>query len=107
MTIKQNHGTPFTAVSTGTATAIATYTVGSTQTIFITDIVASSDKGTATCIIQSGSTTIWNDRISNTMPYIVNLIQPIPCSVGATLTATVTGASVAYINISGFLGNNS
>ncbi len=104
--MKNNFGTPFSATATGTTSAVATITGVAAQTIYLTDVSGSSDLAGSTITIASGGTTIWKD-IVGAGSYKMNYITPIKVATGASATITLTGTSVCYANVSGFVLNNS
>lgn len=98
---KLMYGTPFSATATGSSTATATVTGVPGVRFFVTDVTGSSDLAGATIQIKSGSTVIWQDRISNTAAYEHQFAIPLPCTAGSTLTVVVTGTSLSNANVSG------
>jgi hypothetical protein len=101
-------GTPWSQTANGSLTTVATQTGVANQTIYITDVTASSDQGTAVLVIKAGSTIIWQDRIGNTSAYEHAFVTPLPGINGTQTTATVSGTASnnSYINIAGVIIDN-
>lgn len=101
---KQIYGVGFRTSGTAVATSVtATKAIPTgAVTIYITDISASSDVGTATVQIRDNAVSIWENTISATVPYSFNFNQPIPAT--GTVTVVVAGASASLktANISGY-----
>lgn len=101
---KQSYGAAYNATSTfasGSATAVQAGTSG--RSLYVTDVSASSDRGTAIAQIKDNATVIWQDRISNTSPYILQFKVPLRISAGSAVSVTVDGVGTAFANISGYL----
>lgn len=98
-----DYGLNFAATATGSTSATATVTGVAGKTLYVTDFSGSSDLTGATLQIKDGATVIWQDRISNTGAYIMDLTTPIRVTTGATLTIVVTGTSLCNANIIGYL----
>ena len=100
-------GTPWSQTGTSGTQIIITQTGVALKTVYITDITASSDMGTAVVIVKDGSTTIWQDRIGNAGAYMKQFVSPLSATMGNSVTVTVNGATVCYANASGYVINNS
>lgn len=98
-------GAVFAQTATGTTSAVATQAANAngTSKIYITDISGSSDLAGATIIVKAGSTTIWQDRVSNTGAYVMNLTTPLVVPAGQAATITVTGTSLSNANFAGYV----
>lgn len=97
------YGLNFAATANGSTSATATVTGVAGKTLYITDVSGSSDLTGATIQIKDGATVIWQDRVSNTGAYVVNLTTPIRVTTGNTLTVVVTGTSASNANVAGYL----
>ena len=107
MTRGHDFGNPFratgTAISTS-ATASITKGTGTTQ-IFITDIVASSDVGTATVQIRDAAASIWEVTIAASsagQPYEHVFGTPIAATGNVTVVIAGASNSLKAVNVSGY-----
>lgn len=103
--IKQDRGSLVNANGLGTTSANATIPGVANRVIYITDVSASSDLSTGTMSISSGSTILWQNRVSNTDCFSQTFSSPLTMAIGASAQALVTGTTICYINISGFTLN--
>ena len=106
MDIKQQYGTRFHGVGTATA-ATATVTQGlcGLTDLYVTDVSASSDVGTALLTIYNGTrsgTALWQNTIT-TAPFNFNFTQPLRAS--ATVEVFISGASASLktVNVAGYI----
>ena len=99
-------GTPWTQTASGTIIAVATQAGVANQTLYVTDVTASADSGTATVVITAGSTIIWQDRIGNTAAYEHSFATPLPGVTGTTINVTVKGNGATNANVSGVILDN-
>lgn len=95
-------GARVSATATNATSAVSTLTGIAGQSIFVTDISGSSDKAGALILLKDGSTTIWQDRVSNTAAYTKEFRTPIRITLGASCTVTVDGTAIANSNVAGF-----
>lgn len=107
MAITQIKGTPFSATTTGTSSATATFAApNATSLLYITDIAGSSDTALATLLVKQGSTTIWQIQLSTTAAGINAFEEqfeaPLACPAGANASVVVTGTSACCANIAGY-----
>lgn len=102
MTRGQEFGTPFSQTATHATSAVATQSGVTGKKSFITDISGSSDKSGALILVKDGSTTIWQDRITNAVAFTRTFSEPISGSVGADVSVTVDGTAMANANMAGY-----
>ena len=98
----QDFGNPFRATGsakTTSATATISKGTGTTQ-IFITDISASSDVGTATVQINDAGAAIWEVTIATTYNHVFS--TPIVATGNVTVKIAGASASLKQVNISGY-----
>ena len=103
----QDYGNTFRAVGTAVATsATASITKGTgTTQMFITDISASSDVGTALVQIRDAATTIWQVTISASsagQPYDHVFSTPIVATGSVNVVIAGASASLKSVNVSGY-----
>ena len=98
----QDSGTPFSETATNATSAVATHAAVAGSKFYVTMISGSSDKSGALILLKDGTTTIWQDRISNTSAAIYYFPVPIPITRGAACSVTVDGTAIANANIQGF-----
>lgn len=97
-------GSPLYATATGSSTCTATLSAVTSKSLYATLVTASSDLAGATVMIKDGTTVIWQDRISNTCPYILmSEAFPLTTTPGNALTVVVTGTSLCNANIAGYV----
>lgn len=104
--IKQDRGTPFNVVASGTSVVSATVSGASTQTVYVTDFSVSSDIAFGTMTIMSSGTIIFIARITNNQPFDSDFVQPLRGTQGTSVIIATTGTSLCYVNMSGFIINN-
>jgi len=102
MTQGEESGIYQSATATHATSAVATITGTANRKFKITDISGSSDKAGALILVKSGSTTIWQNRISNTCPYDHTFRSLLVGATGADVSVTVDGTALCNSNISGF-----
>lgn len=95
-------GTPYSATATGTTSATATKGAVAGIKNFITDISGSSDLTGATIQVLDGATVIWQDKIGNSVPYVIKFEEPLAGSVGNAISVVVTGTLASNANVSGY-----
>jgi hypothetical protein len=110
MNNNQLHGDPFNQFAgTLSGTSItATQAVGTFTNVYITDIMASSDKANSLLVIKSGATIIYEAQLLETAAGISTFDQqfntPLKGTKGTVITATVSGATgTATVAINGYL----
>lgn len=96
-------GALFMQTATNATSAVATQGATAGKKIYITDISGSSDKAGALILVKDGTTVVWQDRVSNTGAYVMNLTTPIIGSVGAAMSVTVDGTAIANANFAGYV----
>lgn len=90
----------YSTVANGSATI--TKAASSGHTHYLTELSASSDRGTAIVQVKDNATVIWQDRIGNTTSYVMHWPYGLRISVGSAVIATVDGVGSAYINFAGY-----
>lgn len=96
-------GTPMFATATNATSAVATLTGVAGKTLYGVVFSGSSDKAGALILVKDGSTTIWQDRVSNTAAYMIELPIPVAATIGNNLSVTVDGTAIANANIGGYI----
>lgn len=104
---KQQYGARFSGVGTATAaTATVTQGLSGGLAIYVTDVSASSDVGTALLTIYNGGqasgTALWQNTIT-TAPYNFNFIQPLRASATAEVYISGASASLKTVNVAGYI----
>lgn len=106
MTIKQDHGTPFSVTATHATSAVASQAGATGKVNYVTDISGSSDKAGALLLVKQGTTVVWQVQLATTAAGINafnhTFSTPIPSAEGALVSVTVDGTSACYANIAGF-----
>jgi hypothetical protein len=92
-------GTLVTASANHATSAVATITGVVGKKTYILSVTSSSDKAGGKVLIKDGSTTIWQDRVSNTCPGIYYFDGYLVVSAGATLTVTTDGTAECNSNV--------
>lgn len=98
----EDFGTPGSATATHATAAVATVSGIAGKKFYVTDFSGSSDKAGALILVKDGSTTIWQDRMSNASPIPYQLKTPLNGSVGADVSVTVDGTAMCNANLSGY-----
>lgn len=83
-------GALVTATANHATSAVATISAATGKKTFILSISASTDKAGGKVLIKDGSTTIWQDRISNTCPAIYYFDGYLVASGAVTVTTDGT-----------------
>ncbi len=92
---KQEHGASFTAVGTAAAASLSVTTSSTAAIVYVTDVSATSEGGTATLEIRSGAaaaTTLFQVVINTNVPFAQQFKQPLACT-GTALLRVVSAAS--------------
>jgi len=107
MDTKQQYGTRFSGVGTAVlGTASVTQGLSGGGAIYIVDVSASSDVGTALLTIYNGGqtsgTALWQNTIT-TAPYSFSFTQPLRASATAEVFISGASTSLKTVNLTGYI----